>query len=126
MCIYYYLHHHHVSPCRRAIDYVVHYEFCPDAVWDSEGKNGVPCDCSFYDQAQSVDYSNPCATSGCLVSPDCSSGTCRLQDLGGCWICCQCQRGNNVLRWCGHKMRKSPDTFCYHRACEGCTQDTRE
>ncbi|KAK1981258.1 hypothetical protein LZ30DRAFT_750180 [Colletotrichum cereale] len=123
MCTYSYLHHHHVQPCTRPIDYVVHYEFCSDAEKDSNGKSQTPCERVFYDPVQSIDFDNPCATGGCLISPDCSSGSCRLQELNGKWTCCQCSRGSNSLRWCRHKMKKSPDTFCYHRVCQNCTSD---
>ncbi|KAK2029574.1 hypothetical protein LX32DRAFT_718434 [Colletotrichum zoysiae] len=124
MCTYSYLHHHHVQPCARPIDYVVHYEFCLDAEKDSDGTSQAPCDRVSYDPVQSIDFDNPCATGGCLISPDCSSGNCRLKELNGQWICCQCSRGSNSLRWCRHKMKKSPDTFCYHRVCQNCTSET--
>ncbi|KAM0818013.1 hypothetical protein AB5N19_03820 [Seiridium cardinale] len=71
-----------------------------------------------------VDYANPCAAGGCLISPGCTSGTCRLQDLGGRWVCCQCCRGGNTFRWCAHPMKKVPDTMCYHVVCENCWADS--
>ncbi|KAF7538129.1 hypothetical protein G7054_g3136 [Neopestalotiopsis clavispora] len=71
-----------------------------------------------------IDYANPCATGGCLVSPGCTSGSCRLEDLGGRWICCQCYRGGNTFRWCAHPMKKVPDTMCYHVVCENCCADS--
>ncbi|KAH7362779.1 hypothetical protein B0T11DRAFT_328813 [Plectosphaerella cucumerina] len=123
MCIYYYLHHHHMPPCSREIEYVVQYEFCPNATRDPDTKEAVPCSQACFDHSNSVDYTNPCATGGCLVSPECSSGSCRVEDLGGRWKCCRCRRGGNSLRWCNHKKKESPDTFCYHQACEGCTTD---
>lgn len=67
--------------------------------------------------------SSPCATGGCLVSQHCSSGGCRLDDLGGRWTCCKCQRGGNTYRWCVHPMRRVPDTLCYHVVCQGCWAD---
>jgi hypothetical protein len=83
----------------------------------------VPCGDVDFDQALSVDYMDPCATGGCLASPECSSGGCRLEQLDGRWTCCQCGRGGNEYRWCRHRMRKSPDTFCYHVCCVDCRAD---
>jgi hypothetical protein len=83
----------------------------------------VPCGNLYFDPSQSVDYNNPCATGGCLPSPDCTSGACRLLQLNGHWKCCRCQRGGNRYRWCRHRMRQIPDTFCYHVCCMGCVPD---
>ncbi|KAK8860094.1 hypothetical protein PGQ11_010828 [Apiospora arundinis] len=69
------------------------------------------------------DYNNPCATGGCLVSQGCGSGQCRLEQLGGRWVCCRCRRGANTFRWCAHPMRRVPDTLCYHTVCLGCWAD---
>ncbi|KAK8124007.1 hypothetical protein PG999_003925 [Apiospora kogelbergensis] len=69
------------------------------------------------------DYNNPCATGGCLVSQGCGSGQCRLEQLGGRWVCCRCRRGGNAFRWCAHPMRRVPDTLCYHTVCLGCWAD---
>lgn len=83
----------------------------------------VPCDNIYFDPSQSVDYNDPCATGGCLASPDCTSGKCRLVQLNRHWKCCRCSRGGNRYRWCRHRMRRSPDTFCYHVCCSECTAD---
>lgn len=83
----------------------------------------IPCGNLYFDPSQSVDYNNPCATGGCLPSPDCASGTCRLLQLNGHWKCCRCQRGGNRYRWCRHRMRQVPDTFCYHVCCMDCMPD---
>ncbi len=126
MCTYYYLHRHHTPPCRRPIDYVLHYGFCHMATRDgaAAGAGGLlPCAALVFDPGQSVDCGNPCALGGCTPSPDCSSGACRLADLNGVWICCQCRRGGNLFRWCGHRMRSSPDTLCYHVCCQSCEPD---
>jgi len=125
MCQYYYLHHHHMPPCMRDIDMVVHYVFCKYAMTDSAG-NKMPCGNLQYDDTQNIDYNDPCATGGCLSSPDCSSGGCRLVELGGRWICCSCRRGGNSGRWCRHRMRGSPDTFCYHVCCTECQPDAKK
>ncbi|KAK8137350.1 hypothetical protein PG984_005290 [Apiospora sp. TS-2023a] len=69
------------------------------------------------------DYNDPCATGGCLVSQGCGSGQCRLEQLGGRWVCCRCRRGGNTFRWCAHPMRRVPDTLCYHQVCLGCRAD---
>ncbi|TLS25205.1 hypothetical protein PpBr36_07911 [Pyricularia pennisetigena] len=83
-----------------------------------------PCQALHHDPWASVDLADPCAAGGCFsVSPECGSGLCRLNDLGGCWACCSCGRGGNTYRWCRHMMKKSPDTFCYHTCCETCTAD---
>ncbi|KAB5550874.1 hypothetical protein GE09DRAFT_153005 [Coniochaeta sp. 2T2.1] len=156
MCTYYYLHHHHISPCTRDIDIVVHYVFCSaagtatpqstdhsspfspssaasapaasaksDTTTTSNSSQAVqtPCSNLYFDPSQSVDYSDPCASGGCLASPDCSSGACRLDQLNGRWTCCRCGQGGNRYRWCRQRMRRSPDTFCYHVCCGGCTAD---
>ncbi|GAP92783.1 hypothetical protein SAMD00023353_9400100 [Rosellinia necatrix] len=31
MCMYYYLHYHHVAPCTRGIEYAVRYSFCANS-----------------------------------------------------------------------------------------------
>ncbi|KAK7959003.1 uncharacterized protein PG986_003857 [Apiospora aurea] len=69
------------------------------------------------------DYNNPCAAGGCLFSQGCGSGQCRLEQLGGRWVCCRCRRGGNSFRWCAHPMRRVPDTLCYHTVCLGCWAD---
>ena len=69
------------------------------------------------------DYNDPCATGGCLLSQGCGSGQCRLEQLGGRWVCCRCRRGGNSFRWCAHPMRRVPDTLCYHTVCLGCWAD---
>ncbi|KAI1499557.1 hypothetical protein F5X99DRAFT_273286 [Biscogniauxia marginata] len=76
-----------------------------------------------YNPVEGIDYNNPCATGGCLVSQQCSSGGCRLQDLGGRWTCCRCHRGGNTFRWCVHPMKKVPDALCYHVICQDCQAD---
>lgn len=104
MCTYYYLHYHHLAPCTRDVEYAVHYSFCPNAIPDISSANppssvntGVtehgeqwiqqPCEgltyAPEYSPVEGVDYNSPCATGGCLVSHKCSSGGCRLEDLGG-------------------------------------------
>jgi hypothetical protein len=123
MCIYYYLHHHHVTPCTRSVNLYVYWDYCLGAVTDPDGKVTVPCQQTYFDSVQSVDIGDPCATGGCLVSPECASGACRLEDLNGLWVCCQCGRGRNYLTWCRHKMKKCPDTFCYHTVCQDCKVD---
>ncbi|KAL8377452.1 hypothetical protein RB595_008234 [Gaeumannomyces hyphopodioides] len=143
MCTYYYLHHHHLAPCARPVDIVVSYAYCQDATdvcypehataaaagglsnsQQQQQQQQQPCQKLYFDPAQSVlDYSDPCASGGCLASPECASGACRLEDLGGRWMCCACRRRGNRFRWCRHPKRKSPDTFCYHTCCHNCTRD---
>jgi hypothetical protein len=86
-----------------------------------------PCDelahAPEYDPAVGIDYANPCAAGGCLVSQHCASGGCRLEELGGRWVCCRCSRGGNTFRWCVHPMRKVPDALCYHVVCRNCRID---
>ncbi|CAK7229248.1 hypothetical protein SCUCBS95973_007155 [Sporothrix curviconia] len=123
MCTYYYLHRHHLPTCSRTIDYVMQYGFCEQATVDPSTGMALPCDNICFDHDQSVDYNDPCAMGGCTESPDCSSGACRLAELNGMWICCECHRGGNVYRWCDHRMRSSPDTLCYHVCCKNCQPD---
>ncbi|KAI0403352.1 hypothetical protein F4802DRAFT_293743 [Xylaria palmicola] len=73
--------------------------------------------------AAALDYANPCATGGCLVSQHCASGGCRLDELGGRWACCRCGRGGNAFRWCVHRVRGVPDALCYHVVCRACRVD---
>lgn len=72
---------------------VVHYSYCPDAIATSDG-GLLPCNnpAQWDETTQAAmmvglagDYDDPCATGGCLVSPDCSSGGCRVGELGGRW-----------------------------------------
>ncbi|KAI1493296.1 hypothetical protein F5X96DRAFT_666945 [Biscogniauxia mediterranea] len=145
MCTYYYLHYHHVAPCARPIDYAVHYTFCGHAAAASSNNHNhnnhnnnhnnnnhnhqqSPCAALAYDPASASAAGAGCAaaageTGCCLVSQQCSSGGCRLQDLGGRWTCCRCGRGGNTFRWCVHPMRKVPDTLCYHVVCQDCRAD---
>jgi hypothetical protein len=48
------------------------------------------------------------ATGGCLMSPDCESGACRLALLGGRWMCCQCGGRGNGETWCEYCSTSSP------------------
>jgi hypothetical protein len=82
-----------LPPCPRPIDMVVHYSYCPDAIATSDG-GLLPCNnpAQWDETTQAAmmvglagDYDDPCATGGCLVSPDCSSGGCRVGELGGRW-----------------------------------------
>ena len=124
MCVVSYLHHHHVPPCERPMTYSTDYSYCSEAMIDPmTGLVIGPCEAVYYDPPQNFDFAYPCAAGGCLISPDCASGTCRLRDLRGRWLCCQCRRGGNVTRWCQHKKRGSPDTFCYHIVCYTCSGD---
>ncbi|KAI0598938.1 hypothetical protein F4775DRAFT_600886 [Biscogniauxia sp. FL1348] len=132
MCTYYYLHYHHVAPCGRPIDYAVQYTFCGHATTAGEHQSQSPCAALAYDPASAsaemgMGMGMGCAAAGeagcCLVSQQCSSGGCRLQDLGGRWTCCRCRRGGNTFRWCVHPMRKVPDTLCYHVVCQDCQAD---
>ncbi|KAI1146339.1 hypothetical protein F4825DRAFT_441023 [Nemania diffusa] len=86
-----------------------------------------PCDelthAPEYNPAIGIDYINPCATGGCLMSQHCVSGGCRLDELDGRWICCRCNRAGNTFRWCVHPVRKVPDALCYHVVCRNCRMD---
>lgn len=127
MCTYYYLHHHHSAPCTRDIEFAFHYVFCPAATFDETCRKWDPCQSvSYYDQQNGnpgVDFNNPCASGGCLASAECSLGQCRLEELNGLWVCCQCGLGGNTYRFCNHPMKKSPDTLCYHQCCQDCQPD---
>ncbi|KAI1822757.1 hypothetical protein F4861DRAFT_374776 [Xylaria intraflava] len=164
MCIYYYLHYHHVPPCDRPMEFVVHYSFCPNAKTeaftsplssavpgaateqahghgnsnsngnsnsdgDGDGQYQQPCDqlapAPECDPAMGADYTNPCAAGGCLMSQHCASGGCRLEELGGRWSCCRCQRGGNRFRWCMNRVRRVPDALCSHVVCQRCRPDAR-
>lgn len=127
MCIYYYLHHHHSAPCTRDIEFVIHYVFCPAATLDETFQTLSACaDTSYFDEQSGslgIDFNNPCASGGCLASPKCSRGACRLEELNGLWVCCRCGLGGNTYPVCYHPMKKSPDSLCYHKCCLGCNPD---
>ncbi|KAK4249848.1 hypothetical protein C7999DRAFT_29717 [Corynascus novoguineensis] len=127
MCYWSYAHHHHLPPCTQPIEMVVNYNYCENAVVDPVTGEAQPCKYTYFgDDAamiNQVDYDDPCATGGCLISPSCESGECRLAQLGGRWACCRCGGRANEYRWCQHRLRASPDTFCYHVCCEACTPD---
>lgn len=127
MCIYYYLHHHHSAPCTRDIEFVIHYVFCPAATLDATFQTWSACpDTSYFDEQSGslgIDFNNPCASGGCLASPKCSRGACRLEELNGLWVCCRCGLGGNTYPVCYHPMKKSPDSLCYHKCCLGCEPD---
>lgn len=75
-------------------------------------------------QPQTMDFNNPCASSTCLTSLECSSGQCRLEQLGGKWTCCRCGGKGNEYPWCkarpGLVRGADPDMVCYHVVCVGC------
>ncbi|TLD19126.1 hypothetical protein PspLS_09875 [Pyricularia sp. CBS 133598] len=145
MCTSYYVHYHHLPTCYRPINISLEYTFCSAATeatrsstsspqqqgavaHDSQDRQQQqrrqPCEDLHHDPWASVDLADLCAAGGCFaVSQECGSGLCRLNDLGGRWACCSCGRGGNTYRWCRHRMKKSPDTFCYHTCCENCTAD---
>ncbi|KAI1437400.1 hypothetical protein GGR50DRAFT_644814 [Xylaria sp. CBS 124048] len=151
MCQYYYLHYHHVAPCQRSVDFFVHYTYCINAKVNTNTTSSStttnttintaptptltpalemqPCDdlspALECDPATgiSLDYTNPCAAGGCLISQHCSSGGCRLEDVGGKWVCCRCGGGGNTFRWCMRPLRAVPDSLCYHVVCRGCRAD---
>ncbi|PHH64301.1 hypothetical protein CDD81_4785 [Ophiocordyceps australis] len=124
MCICSLLHHHHMAPCTRPLAFVAHYLYCSDAaVHPLTNEVLAPCGNVLYTPEHAVNAEDPCSTGGCVVSPQCAAGTCRLQDLGGVWVCCVCQRGGNVYRTCTNRKFGSPDTFCYHDVCHMCTAD---
>ncbi|KAI1204577.1 uncharacterized protein F4807DRAFT_465488 [Annulohypoxylon truncatum] len=85
---------------------------------DAEQWIQQPCEAltyaSGYNGMDGLDYGNPCAAGDCLIAQHCSSGGCRLEDLGGSWICCQCNSRGNTLRLCVRPLRKIPDALCYH------------
>ncbi|KAI1445031.1 hypothetical protein F5Y02DRAFT_387599 [Annulohypoxylon stygium] len=141
MCTYYYLHYHHLAGCTRDIEYELHYSFCPNSTaeissssslgsvgaGDAEQWTQQPCEALTYapgyNTIDGLDYSNPCAAGDCLIAQQCSSGGCRLEDLGGSWICCQCSSRRNTLRLCVRPLRKIPDALCYHAVCQNCRAD---
>lgn len=117
----------HIPPCTRDINWELHYVYCQSATWDATGKQVACPDTYEHDQqAQNscIDFSDPCASGGCLASPDCSLGVCRLEELNGQWICCRCGLGGNKYRFCRHPMKRSPDTLCYHVCCWECQPDS--
>ncbi|KAH6850427.1 hypothetical protein B0I37DRAFT_352907 [Chaetomium sp. MPI-CAGE-AT-0009] len=124
MCFWSYSHHHHLPPCTRPIEIIINYEYCHCAVTDPITGETQPCDRAFCGDNASpmnqVDYNDPWRLPNL---PDCESGGCRLAQLGGRWACCQCGGRANEHRWCQHRLRTSPDTFCYHTCCEGCRAD---
>ncbi|KFG78966.1 hypothetical protein MANI_012042 [Metarhizium anisopliae] len=124
MCICTILHYHHAPPCPRPVIFTTHYLYCPDAIVNPVTNEILsPCSNTSYKPSPGIDYPDPCSTGGCLISPLCSTGTCRLEDLNGLWVCCQCDRGGNQFRTCTNRKWACPDTFCYHKICQGCRPD---
>ncbi|KAL2268906.1 hypothetical protein VTJ83DRAFT_3752 [Remersonia thermophila] len=127
MCTWSYAHYHHLPPCNRSIEMAVNYSYCQFATKDPTTGGFIPCESTHFGDdvalLNQIDYNDPCAIGGCLISPDCHMGVCRVAQLGGRWICCQCGGQGNESRQCMHRMRSSPDTFCYHEICEGCRAD---
>lgn len=127
MCTYYYLHHHHMPPCTRDIEFVIHYVYCSAATIDESSQTWHACaNITYHDQQHGnpgIDFNNPCASGGCLASPACSLGRCRLEELNKLWICCQCGLGGNRYPCCHHPMKRSPDALCYHQCCQYCLPD---
>ena len=130
MCICHQTHHHHRAPCTRPPSYSCTYTYCSSAtiipsLSTSSAPILSPCSSIFFSPDFTI-LSNPCMAGCCLPSPECEDGTCRLQDLGGLWICCQCGgRGNRLLN-CRHRPKGRPDTFCYHDICWSCKPDRGE
>jgi hypothetical protein len=91
--------------------------FTSDSVHDTLGSflfscEGEPCSRASFNIGLSADPSYPCmAGHSCVVLPACTNDKCRLEDLGGRWICCQCRRGENQSTWYAHVALRSPDTF---------------
>lgn len=103
------------------MSYYNDYDYCPYAYVDPKTRQPIkPCD----NRVCEPTPPNPCNTQGCCVSPNCTSGTCRLTDLNHYWKCCRCGRGANTSRWCRHRKDDSPDTLCYHVVCPTCTQSS--
>jgi hypothetical protein len=141
MCTYYYLHYHHVEPCSRGVDWELQYRYCPRSTvapasssplshqFSGEEPQTVQVPCDELTHApecnpnEGIDYDDPCANGGCLMSQQCTSGGCRLEDLNGRWFCCRCTRGGNTFSSCFHPMRRVPDTLCYHTVCQSCWAD---
>jgi hypothetical protein len=91
----------------------------------AEAQPRRPCSRTSYahPSAGQIDPLDPCASGGCVASPDCISGVCRLEQLGGCWVCCVCKGTGNGYTWCAHTPVASPDSFCYHVVCANCSKD---
>ncbi|KAK7212914.1 hypothetical protein V2G26_020092 [Clonostachys chloroleuca] len=115
--------YHHIAPCTRAPSYSISYAYCPYAVRDPATLRIVATCPNVIHIPSSAPLGTAPWPPGCLiVSPECSSGLCRLEDLDGAWVCCRCQRSGNTHVYCLQPKRGSPDTFCYHRVCQGCTR----
>ncbi|KAL7786589.1 hypothetical protein V8C43DRAFT_317330 [Trichoderma afarasin] len=123
MCQYSFIHYHHQHPCTHPSSLVPRYSYCPAAAINPATNQYSPCPATTVFASPEDTGENPCARGNCLISPACSSGTCRLQDLNGRWVCCKCKRGGNIYRSCHHRKKGCPDTFCYHDICENCTPD---
>ncbi|KAL9471901.1 hypothetical protein ACSS6W_009842 [Trichoderma asperelloides] len=123
MCQYSYIHYHHQYPCTHPSSLVPRYSYCSEAALNPATNHYSPCAATTVLPSPEATGENPCERGSCLISPACSSGTCRLQDLNGRWICCKCKRSGNIYRTCQQRKRGCPDTFCYHDICESCTPD---
>ncbi|KAF7562806.1 hypothetical protein G7046_g1332 [Stylonectria norvegica] len=112
MCTYYYLHHHHFPPCTRSLTYLVHYQYCVNAMTDGvTGQQIGPCDTVVLNDGAPVDFEDPCASGGCLASPHCDSGQCRLEDLQGLWMCCQWDQRTRQVRSLENECHQRQDSI---------------
>ncbi|KAH6603149.1 hypothetical protein Trco_007924 [Trichoderma cornu-damae] len=89
MCQYSYVHYHHQYPCTHPSSLIPRYSYCPAAAINPATNQYTPCPATTIFPSPEATGENPCARGNCLISPACSSGTCRLQDLNGKWVCCK-------------------------------------
>lgn len=102
-------------PCQHTS---VNYNHCVAAHFDRHTRLTTPCHNTTY--AAPVDSDSKC-----------TNQLCYFEELGGSWICCQCNNGPNNVGWCiFHRPRVElnaitgqPEqlTTCDHCCCWNCT-----
>lgn len=102
-------------PCQHTS---VTYNHCVAAHFDRHTRLTTPCHNTTY--AAPIDSESKC-----------SNQLCFFEELGGSWICCQCNNGPNVVGWCTfdrprteiNALTGQPEqlTTCDHCCCWNCT-----
>lgn len=102
-------------PCQHTS---VNYNHCVAAHFDRHTRLTTPCHNTTY--AAPVDSDSKC-----------SNQLCYFEEVGGSWICCQCNNGPNNVGWCTfHRPRVEVNaltgrpeqlTTCDHCCCWNCT-----
>ncbi|KAM5356633.1 hypothetical protein ACJ41O_003279 [Fusarium nematophilum] len=126
MCVAHYLHFHHVPPCRRPVRYLCLWTYCARAAYDPISRQAAAaCPDVTESSPKGSGSGDPCSLDLCQVEERCRDGGCRLDEVGGRWVCCACRGAVDRSTGCLNPRPDDPGTFCCHRICEYCTADGR-